>query len=152
MSTTQKVLIIGTAGKAGRPGKPNSGPWAGLNRGWRGVLFDGEVDANGNLTPAPKATAADYEFELSMPDDRHQLRHAGVDGFFGADATAFAVSPGSDQFYIKPAAETRGGYESPVIYEGNVTPKLLSGQVEYVYNGGKGPAGVSCGFSVVVLS
>lgn len=152
MSTTQKVLIIGTAGKAGRPGKPNSGPWAGLNRGWRGVLFDGEVDANGNLTPAPKATAADYEFELSMPDDRHQLRHAGVDGFFGADATAFAVSPGSDQFYIKPAAETRGGYESPVVYEGNLTPGLLSGQVEYVADGGHGQPFVSCAFAVKVLS
>ncbi len=158
MSGKQTVLILATAGKAGRPDKPNSGPWgdlkddAGQPRNWRGVLFDGVIDGDGNLTPAPKAKAEDYQFELSQPDARHQLYHAGVDGFFGADATAFATKPGSDQFYIKPAAETRGGYESPVVYDGNLTPGLLSGQVEYVYNDGKGPAGVSCGFSVKVLS
>ncbi len=162
-TTKQSVLIIGTAGKAGRPDKPNTGPWkdlkddAGQPRNWRGVIFDGAVDQHGNLTPGPAKPgepapqASDYAFELSQPDNRHQLYHAGVDGFFGADATAFAVSPGSDQFYVKPAAETRGAYESPVVYEGNVTSKLLSGQVEYLYNEGNGPAGVSCGFSVVVL-
>jgi hypothetical protein len=154
MSTKQTVAIVGSAGLYGRPGKPNSGPWAGLNRGWRGVIFDGVKDDSGALksNKDPKVSASDYHFELSQPDDRHQLYHAGTDGFFGADATAFATAAGADQFYIKPAAETRGGYESPVIYEGNLTPKLLSGQIEYVANDGKGPAFVSCGFAVEVLS
>jgi hypothetical protein len=154
MSTKQTVAIVGSAGLYGRPGKPNSGPWAGLNRGWRGVIFDGVKDDSGALksNKDPKVSASDYHFELSQPDDRHQLYHAGADGFFGADATAFATAAGADQFYIKPAAETRGGYESPVIYEGNLTPKLLSGQIEYVANDGKGPAFVSCGFAVEVLS
>jgi hypothetical protein len=142
MSTKQTVLIIGPAGKAGRPGKPNSGPWGGLNRGWTGIIWDGDPN-----NPTDK-----HKFELSKPDDRHQLYHAGADGFFGADATAFAVSPGSDQFYIKPAAETRGGYESPVIYEGNLTPGLLSGQVEYVADEGRGQPFVSCAFAVKVIS
>jgi hypothetical protein len=159
MSTKQNVLIVGPAGKYGRPNKPNTGPWgdlkdeAGKPRNWRGVIWDGVKDGSGAVVPSPanpKVSASDYVFELSQPDDRHQLYHAGVDGFFGADATAFATSPGADQFYIKPAAETRGGYEAPVVYEGNVTPKLLSGQVEYVANDGKGPAFVSCGFGVEV--
>jgi hypothetical protein len=141
MPTTQTVLIIGPAGKAGRPDKPNTGPWGSLNRGWHGIIWDGDPN-----NPTDK-----HKFELSMPDSRHQLYHAGADGFFGADATGFATKPGSDQFYIKPAAETRGGYEAPVIYEGNVTPGLLSGQVEYV-DDQSGQAYVSCGFAIKVLS
>lgn len=161
MSTaTQQVAIVGPAGLYGRPDKPNTGPWGGLKddagnpRNWRGVIWDGVKGADGqiNSNKNPKATSADYQFELSMPDGRHSLYHAGADGFFGADATANAVSPGSDQFYVKPAAETRGAFEAPVVYEGNVTPKLLSGQVEYVANDGAGPAFVSCGFGVEVLS
>lgn len=142
MSDKQTVLIIGPAGKAGRPDKPNTGPWGSLNRGWHGIIWDGDPN-----NPTDK-----HKFELSKPDDRHQLYHAGADGFFGADATAFATKPGSDQFYIKPAAETRGGYEAPVIYEGNLTPGLLSGQVEYVADGGHGQPFVSCAFAIKVLS
>jgi hypothetical protein len=161
MSTDkQNVAIVGPAGLYGRPNKPNTGPWgslkddAGKPRNWRGVIWDGVKDASGAIksNKDPKASSADYQFELTLPDGRHSLYHAGADGFFGADATANAVSPGSDQFYIKPAAETRGAFEAPVIYEGSVTPKLLSGQVEYVANDGKGPAFVSCGFAVEVLS
>jgi hypothetical protein len=160
MPTTQTVAIVGSAGLYGRPGKPNTGPWgslkddAGKPRNWRGVIFDGIKDESGAFksNKDPKVSATDYHFELSMPDDRHQLYHAGADGFFGADATANATAAGSDQFYVKPAAETRGGFESPVIYEGNLTPKLLSGQIEYVANDGQGPAFVSCGFAVEVIS
>lgn len=165
MSTAkQTVLIIGPAGKAGRPDEPNTGPWGGLKddagkpRGWRGVIWDGELQADGSVKSdnadklgAKAPSADDYKFELTQPDDRHQLYHAGAAGFFGADATAFATKPGSDQFYIKPEVETRGGYEAPVIYEGNLTPKLLSGQVEYVDDQTKQPF-VSCAFAIKVLA
>lgn len=144
MSAKQIVAIVGPAGKYGRPAAKNTGPWgdlkdaAGKPRGWRGLLWDGDTPSD------------EYRFELSQPDAKHQLYHPGVAGFFGADATAHATKPGSDQFYIKPEAEGRGGYEAPVIYEGNLTPGLLAGWVEFVDERGK--KFVSCGFAIEVLS
>ncbi len=140
MSQKQIVCIVGPAGKFGRPDRPNTGPWAGLGRGWRGIIFDGTSPSD------------DYRFELTKPDDRHQLYHPGVNCFFGADATEHSPKPGADQFFLKPASEGRGRDESPAIYEGNNMPGLLSGQVEYKANNGAGPAFVSCAFAVMVVS
>ncbi len=161
MSTAKQTVRILCGFLYGRPNKPNTGPWGGLKddagnpRGWRGVIWDGVKDASGSIVSNDnkntKTVSSDYEFELTMPDGRHSLYHAGADGFFGADNFGYAPTPGSDQFYIKPASETRGGYESPVIYDGNVTPKLLSGQVESV-DDKTGQPGVSSAFSVEVLS
>jgi hypothetical protein len=138
MSEKQIVVIKGPAGKYGRPDGRNTGPWGGLNRGWRGVIWDG-TDASDDH----------YHFELTKPDNGYALFHPGVNGFFGADATAYAVSPGSDQFYIKPAEETRGGYESPCIYEGNQMASMKAGWIEYPDPDGGFP---SCGFAIKVVA
>jgi hypothetical protein len=139
---TKVVCVKGPAGKYARADEPNTGIWGGLvddagnPRNWRGVIWDG-TDRND-----PR-----YHFELSKPDARFAFVHIDTRCFLGLDATKHSTDLGT-QFYLKPEGETRGGYESPVVYDGNLSG-VLSGQVEYDDAQGKY---VSCAFAVDVLS
>jgi len=126
------VAIKGPAGKYARADKPNTGPWADLGEGWRGLLFDRD------------AATEDCQFEMSKPDDRFKFVHVGTRGLFGLDATKYSGDIGA-QFYLKPNENDRGEYESPVVYEGNRLG-VLQGVVEYS-DGGY----YSCAFAVEVV-
>jgi len=131
------VAIKGPAGKYARADEPNTGPFGSLNRGWRGLIWDG-ADRND----------ARYQFQLTKPDAYFQLVHVQTGDLFGIDATQFSGDIGA-QFYLKPAAEGRAGYESPSIYDGNQFG-ALTGQVEYSDPSvGKF---VSCAFVMDVIS
>jgi hypothetical protein len=128
--TMKTVAIKGPGGKYGRADASGTGPWGHI--GWRGIKWDGDEPT------------ADYQFELTQPDDRFKFVHIATRGLLGVDATKFSGSVG-EQFYLKPDENDRGAYESPVVYEGNLTG-FLEGVVEYA--DGKYP---SCAFAVEVL-
>lgn len=79
----------------------------------------------------------DCWFELSKPDERHQLRHTKVDGLFGADATENS-SDLTKEFYLKPGND-RGILEMPVLIYDPVS-ELIVGYLTWPEKGVAGPA------------
>lgn len=132
---TKIVAIKGPGGKYGRADAPNTGPWGGLNKGWRGLIWDGNSPDDA------------YRFELTQPDAKHKIVHVQTRGLFGIDPTNAHIA---EQFYLKPDENDRGWGESPVVYDGNVSG-VISGQVEYDVDPTLGKF-VSCAFAVEVLS
>lgn len=127
------VVLRGPGGGYGRALGPNTGPWGHLGTGWRGLVWD-------TLDPG----AADL-FELTQPDQRHQLVHVPTRGLFGIDPTVVLVS---NQFYLTPPNHGRGWAESPVVYDNNVSG-VIAGWVEFDHAATLGKF-VSCGFTVEV--
>jgi hypothetical protein len=135
---TKVVCVKGPAGMYARADEPNTGIWGGNQEGYRGVIWDG-TDRND----------ARYHFEMTKPDNKFMLLHVESRCYLGIDATQYSGDIGR-QFYLKPEAMTSpGGYESPVIYDGNLSG-VLSGQVEYD-DPDRGKY-VSCAFTVDVLT
>jgi hypothetical protein len=131
---TQIVVVKGPGGKYGRPSDPNTGPWGYLNKGWRAMKFDRD-------TPDDSC-----KFELTKPDQKHQLLHVQTRGLFSVDPTAAHIE---EQFNLTPAGNDRGWSESPIIYKGNLFG-VLTGQVEFDHDPVLGKF-VSCAFVVEIL-
>jgi hypothetical protein len=114
------VVLRGPGGKLGRPDAPNTGVWAGLGTGWRGVIWDG-TDVHNPLY---------HHRATKVEDNNYALVHIENNGLAGVDATKY--STGLDkQFYYKPDGITdRGGYETFCVYSGN-SNGALQGQIDY---------------------
>lgn len=129
------VILRGPAGKLAHPDAPNTGPWASLNKGWRGFLWAAPHDASPVLHhKATKTPDGNYTFTGE---------HGG---FAGADATKHSGDILS-QFYYMPPGQAAGGYETWRVYEGTENGALLA-LVEYVNDEGRYFA---CGLAVEVV-
>lgn len=132
-------LIKSLRGAYGRYDDRDTGPWASLQQGWRGVVWDGGPEAKDD----PR-----YHFRRTdVGDGRSTLESVPVGGWFGADATSHSGDIGA-QFYVTPRDRAPGDYEMPAIYEGTLKGYLL-GVVEYANDQGKYP---SCAFAFEALS
>lgn len=133
----QIVVLRGPGGKLCRPDGPNTGPWAGIGAGWRGLIFDG-LDKND----------ARYHHVQSKPDTDYALVSKQTGGILGCDATEH--SGGLDkQFYYKPDGNTdRGWAETFRIYDGNGNG-AIEAQIEYAPGSG-GDAGAFFSYPLAV--
>lgn len=106
----KKVVLRGPGGLLMRPDAPNTGTWGGLNKGWRGAIFDGH-DAND----------ARYHHTAAALGSRYTFTHAQNKGFAGADSGEH--SPALDkQYYYTPDnsdPSVAGDLEQFRVYDGN---------------------------------
>ena len=104
------VVLRGPGGLLMRPDAPNTGTWGGLNRGWRGAIFDGH-DKND----------ARYHHHAAAIGSHYTFKHVGNNGFAGADSGEH--SPALDkQYYYTPDnsdAGVAGDLEQFRVYDGN---------------------------------
>lgn len=87
------VTLRGPGGKLARVDAPNTGPWAGLNAGWRGLIYDGTDEHD------PR-----YRHER-----RGSLLIATNGGAIGLDATKYSGGLNS-MAYAKPDGDTSQGF------------------------------------------
>ena len=130
------VILRGPAGSLARPDMPNTGPWASLGTGWRGMtwFFPTSTDP----TTLHRAT--------KQPDGNYTFLSA-FNGLAGADATKHSGSL-LEQFYYKPDGDTAaGGYETWRVYEGAENGAILA-MIEYVNDEGRY---FSCGLAVEIV-
>lgn len=120
------VVLRGPGGRLGRPDNPNTGIWAGENKGWRGMIWDG----------SDKNDSRYHHVATKVENSNYAIVHKQNNGLLGADATKH--SSGLDkQFYYKPDGNTdRGGYETMRVYDGNENGAIQA-QVEYNNDEGK---------------
>jgi hypothetical protein len=114
------VRLRGAGGRAIAPDAPNTGPWGGLNEGWRGVRYDvGQDD------PAARLRAK------KLPNGRYTFTSETTKGLAGADATQYSGAI-DKQGYFKPDGNTDAGeYEQWRVYDGNENG-ALEAQIEHV--------------------
>lgn len=109
----QLVLLRGPAGLLASPDAPNTGPWAHLGTGWRGMRFG----------------AASPHRAVKLPNGRYTFT-SQTQGLAGADATQHSGSILA-QFYYKPDGNTdAGAYEQWRVYDGNENG-AIEAQIEY---------------------
>jgi hypothetical protein len=111
-------VLRGPGGKLGRPDLPNTGPWKGEGKGWRGLVFDGS-DKN------------DSRYHFVRPSERQDgLISKETNSLLGADATVH--SGGLDkQIYLKPDGDHGQGWgERWQFYDGNKN-KAIMAVIEY---------------------
>jgi hypothetical protein len=110
------VILRGPAGRLARPDAPNTGPWASLGNGWRGMLFD--------------ATAQSQHRATKLANGRYTFTNIDHECLAGADATVHSGNILA-QFYYKPSGNTlSGGYEEWRCYDGNENG-AIEAQIEY---------------------
>jgi hypothetical protein len=137
MKTGTIVVLRGLRGKLGRPDEKNTGPWAAVGAGWRGLIWDGTDKAD-----------ARYHHVVTEVGDDYVIAHQANGGAFGIDGTQFSGDVGQ-QFYYKPDGDTAAGFAETIrIYDGNANG-ALQGQVEYAPGSG-GDDGAFFGCSVAI--
>ncbi len=115
------VILRGPAGKLASPDAPNTGTWASLGAGWRGVEWGGPDMRH----RAAKQSDGDYIFI----NEAHNCI-AGADGG--------PYSPALDkQMYYKPTGNTdAGALERWKVYDGNANG-AIEAQIEQLSEDGK---------------
>ena len=129
------VILRGPAGKLARPDAPNTGPWAHLHQGWRGVIWDD-----------PHSTEPRCRHRVTRAADGNYTFTNEHGGFMGADATTHSGDL-TRQFYYKPSGRPAGGYETWRVYDGNENGAIQA-QIEYRNDEG---AYFSCSVAVEVV-
>lgn len=113
------VVLRGPAGRLGRPDAINTGPWASLGTGWRGIIWDGDD---------PKDTR--YHHTAHQVNGGNYTYTNSSGGLAGADATKYSGGI-NQQFYYKPDGDIdAGGYETWCTYDGNENG-AIEAQIEY---------------------
>ncbi len=131
----KRVLLRGPAGLLARYDAPNTGPWAHLGQGWRGIFWDYAHSAD--VRCRHRAT--------KQPDGNYTFT-SETGGVLGADATTHSGDL-TRQFYYTPDGQSAGGYETWRVYEGAENGALLA-MIEYVNDEGRY---FSCGLAVEVV-
>lgn len=120
------VVLRGPGGKLGRPDAPNTGVWAYLRAGWRGIIFDGSDTSDERY----------HHVATLVENSNYAITHKQNNGLCGADATKYSTAL-DKQFYYKPDSNTdRGSYETWRVYSGNENGAVQA-QIEYDDNEGK---------------
>ncbi len=119
------VILRGPAGKLASPDAPNTGTWASLGAGWRGVAW---LDVH-----SPSDSARHHV--KKQPDGNYTFT-SHVSGLLGADATKHSGAI-DQQFYYKPDGNPdAGGYETWRVYDGNENG-AIEAQIEYSNDEGR---------------
>lgn len=119
------VLLRGPAGKLASPDAPNTGTWASLGAGWRGVTW---ADPH---SPAPAT-----QHRAVKVGTNYLFVSVAHNGLLGADATKHSGAI-DQQFYYKPDGNPdAGGYETWRVYDGNENG-AIEAQIEYSNDEGR---------------
>lgn len=113
-------VLRGPSGRLARVDNPNTGPWAGENAGWRGLVFDG-------------SNKDDERYHFLRKDSA--LISKQTDAVIGCDATLHSGAL-DKQFYCKPDGEKGQGWaETFQFYDGNANGAIQA-VVEYAPGSG----------------
>jgi hypothetical protein len=120
------VILRGPAGRLASPDEPNTGTWADLKQGWRGVAW----------MTAHSGDAYDCRHRAVKVGQNYLFVSLAHNGLAGADATKHSGAI-DQQFYYKPDNNPdAGGYETWRVYDGNENG-ALEAQIEYVNDEGR---------------